>query len=70
MVDRITLAREHYVQLDGQWQIVLPGSVIDVPSASKFASTHQGTGANATLIGTGTLGAHGKATSVSNIRTR
>ena len=70
MVDRITLAREHYCQLDGQWQIVLGGSIIDVPSASKFAASHQGTGTNATQVGTGTLGAHGKITSSSLVRTR
>lgn len=66
MVDRITLKQECYMQLDGQWQIVLPGSVIDVASASAFHDSHKQT----VQTNTGTLASHGKPTPVSNIRTR
>lgn len=47
MVDRITLSKPVYMELDGQWQIVYGGSVIDVPDATKFekiATVEKGTG--------------------------
>jgi hypothetical protein len=40
MTDRIQLTRPVYMPLQGQWQIVDIGSVIDVASAGKFSSAH------------------------------
>lgn len=39
MVDRITLTKTTYMEVDGQPQIVLSGSVIDVPSSTAFEKT-------------------------------
>ena len=40
MTDRIQLKDHVYMPLQGQWQIVLTGSVIDVPTAGAFSSAH------------------------------
>jgi len=69
MVDRIQINVPTYMQLDGQWQIVLPGTVCDVPSAASFTG---GTAAPATVVNetAGALASHGKPTPVRNVRTR
>lgn len=36
MPDRIQITSPTYMRVDGQWDIVLGGSVIDVPSADNF----------------------------------
>ncbi len=36
MADRIQLLVTHYMPLDGQDQIVLPASVVDVPNAGAY----------------------------------
>jgi hypothetical protein len=68
MVDRIQLNTQVYMQVDGLWQIAQPGSVLDVPAASAFASGHiiQLSPAEAA----GVLASHGKATIVRGVRTR
>ena len=64
MADRIQLTAVHYMDLDGQGQIVLPGSVIDVltiaafPSAIKIAET------------AGSLGPRNSPSSVRNVTKR
>lgn len=64
MVDRITIAVPTYMFLDNQWQIVYPGSVIDVPTAANFSSsTHVPTRETA-----GSLASHGGPTPVRNVR--
>lgn len=67
MVDRVQLLTTCYMPLDGQWQIVYPGTVCDVPSQIAFAPTM------ITVLSptepAGTLGSHGKATAVRNVRT-
>lgn len=40
MVDRIQLLHDVYMKVDGQWAIVLSGSVIDVPDKAVFAGKH------------------------------
>lgn len=68
MTDRIQLKTECYMQVDGQWQIALPGSVFDVPDARSFSA------ATASILSpsetAGTLALHGKPTSVRGLRTR
>ena len=66
MADRITLTNDVYMKLDGQWGIVLSGTVIDVPTAGNYSPPHY------TLSATpaGTLGSHGGPTPVSNVRRR
>lgn len=66
MVDRITLATDVYMKVDGQWQVVLRGSQLDVPSAAAFKNVH----IDAVTPNTGTLlnGVH--ATPVANFRTK
>jgi hypothetical protein len=68
MVDRIQITKECYMELDGQGQIVLPGSIVDVPSADAFsgATIQRLSPAEAA----GVLASHGKPTRVRNIRTR
>lgn len=65
MVDRITITTPTHMPLDGQWQVVLPGSVIDVPDAGAYSTK------NTVPVrgGGGTLASHGKPTPVRNIRT-
>jgi hypothetical protein len=65
MADRIVINVPTYMVLDGQWQIVYPGSVVDVPSAASFTAV-------STVIAdaAGTLRSHGKPTPVRNVRTR
>ena len=68
MVDRIQLKDTVYMQLDGLWQLVYSGSVVDVPSALAFSAAH------ASILSpteaAGSLAAHGKPTPVRNVRTR
>ena len=39
MPDRITLTGTHFMQLDGQWQLVHGGSVVDVRDGAAFAKS-------------------------------
>jgi hypothetical protein len=67
MVDRITVAVDQLVmKVAGQPTVVLSGSVVDVPSASAFASSH----VSNVQLGTGSLlnGTHSNP--VSNYRTK
>lgn len=64
---RVTINVPTYMPLDGQWQIVYPGSVVDLPVG---VSIHSSAGTPVTGEAAGTLGAHGKATSVRTVRTR
>ena len=67
MTDRITITIPTYMQADGQWQIVYPGSVLDVPAAGKFGAV------SSTLSPAepaGTLASHGGPTPVRNFRVR
>lgn len=65
MPDRITLTSDTYMQLDGQWQVVLRGSVIDVPSHAPFQAV-----ATKETEGASPLASHGKPTGVRNLRTQ
>ena len=71
MVDRITITKPTYMQVEGQWCIVDPGSVVDVLDGSKFH------GSNATpvaetvdKIANDTAGQKAKAMPVRNMRRR
>lgn len=37
MTKRITLRYDTFMQVEGQWQIVLGGSTVDVPDSMNFA---------------------------------
>lgn len=65
MVDRIQITVPTYMHLDGQPQIVLPGTVIDVPTASAFRGSSIPVAETA-----GALASHGKPTPVRNVRTK
>ena len=67
MTDRITILTPTYMKADGQWQIVYPGSVLDVPSASAFAGAAS---VNSPIEAAGTLASHGGPTPVRNFRVR
>lgn len=64
MPDRVQLTQTCYMQLDGQWQLVYPGTVIDMPSAPHPSQ--------ATVLSpaepAGSLASHGKPTPVRNVR--
>jgi len=62
---RVQISVPHFMQLDGQWQVVMPGSVVDMPTAGPVAPT------TATVLAEtpGNLAPHGKPTPVRNIRT-
>jgi hypothetical protein len=66
MADRIQLTQEVYFKVAGQPQLVAPGSVVDVPTASSFASSQ----VTNVQLGAGSLinGIH--ANPVSNFRAR
>ncbi len=66
MADRIQLNVTHYMPLDGQDQIVLPGSVVDVPSAGIYPV------ASATKLAetAGSLGPRNTPSSVRNVTKR
>jgi hypothetical protein len=66
MADRIQLTQEAYFKVSGQWQIVAPGSVVDVPTASAFASSQ----VTNVQLGTGSLFGGVHANPVSNFRAR
>lgn len=68
MVDRITINVPTYMQLDGQWQIVDIGSVVDVPDARAFSPSTITNLSPAEAAGS--LATHGKPTPVRNVRTR
>ena len=67
MTDRITIITPTYMKADGQWQIVYPGSVLDVPSAAAFAGAAT---TNSPAEAAGTLAPHGGPTPVRNLRVR
>ncbi len=63
---RVQINTPTYMEIDGQWQIVYPGSVVDLPAGVKISAS-----ATAPLVeAPGTLALNGKATSVRNLRTR
>ncbi len=66
MTDRIRLEVTHYIMLDGQPQLVLPASVIDVPSAGIYPA------ASATKLAetAGSLGPNNSPVSVRNVTKR
>jgi hypothetical protein len=53
MADRVTLTKTCYMKLDGQWQIVLSGSVIDVDKASDLKGVCAPVAESAGNLGTG-----------------
>lgn len=65
---RYQITKPTYMPLDGQWQIVYPGTVFDAPDSDNYHTT------NATKLSpsepAATLGSHGKPTAVRNVRTR
>ena len=66
MAERIQInVAEIYMNLDGQWQTVQGGSVVDVESASKYA----GLVTKLTEVA-GPLGPKGSAASVRGVKTR
>ena len=67
MTDRITITTPTYMKADGQWQIVYPGSVLDVPTAGAFSSVAT---INAASDPAGSLAPHGGPTPVRNFRVR
>ncbi len=62
MAARIQLNVQHFLELDGQWQIVNPGSVIDVADSNVFRGS-------STLIAetAGSLGPRNTPSSVRNV---
>jgi hypothetical protein len=63
---RVQIDRPTYLQLDGQWQVVLPGSVIDLPTGLTLSPSC----ILASFVESpGNLASHGKPTPVRNIRT-
>ena len=60
---RLQLTQDVYMPLDGQWQIVLSGSVFDVQTPHNFHPTHVTNVAESPNVVT-------KNTSVRSIRTR
>lgn len=64
---RIQINVPTYMPLDGQWQIVLPGSVVDLPAGLTISPSCT---VETFSESPGTLAAHGKPTPVRNIRTR
>ena len=70
---RVQVRVPTWMIVDSQPMVVMPGSVIDLPgSVSVSATSHTtlGTTAPATGEAPGTLGSHGGATSVRNLRTQ
>lgn len=64
---RVRINTTTYMPVDGQWQIVLSGSVIDLPPDVRLT----GSSVDQTFSEPpGMLAAHGKATPVRNLRTR
>lgn len=61
---RIQLNVPTYMPVDGQWCIVQPGSVIDLPADVVISASSTVPLAEAP----GTLAPHGRATSVRNVR--
>lgn len=61
MAQRLQLTQDVYMPLDGQWGIVLSGTVFDAPSTMTFHPTHAQTYA-------GVPNAVTKPTSVTNVR--
>lgn len=62
-LSRIQLTQDIYMPLNGQWQIVLSGSVIDIPATLNIAPSH------ATILAE-TPAAVTKPTSVRSVRTK
>ncbi len=64
---RVKITVPTYMPVDGQWQIVYPGSVVDLPADVKLT----GNSIDQTFVESpGTLAPHGKATPVRNFRAR
>lgn len=65
---RYQLLKDTYMPLNGQWQIVLSGTVFDDDTAIRYSPS------SVTVLSPGesasTLAAHGKATSVRGVRTK
>lgn len=66
MPDRITLNKTTYMPVEGQWQVVLSGSVMDVPDHTAYKGSADLTTKD---VGT-TLVKSGHANKVSNFRTQ
>lgn len=67
MTQRYQLTKPTYMPLDGLWQVVMPGTVFDAPDAD---GVHTSTAVKLSPTEpAGTLGSHGKATAVRNVRT-
>lgn len=64
---RVQINRPTYMKVDGQWQIVYPGSVVDCDATTNIT----GDSKLATFSeAPGTLPIHGQSASVRNLRTR
>lgn len=63
---RICINKSTYMKVDGQWQIVLSGSVIDLDASTVITGDSLLPGFSETA---GTLAAHGTNTTVRNLRT-
>ena len=68
MTQRYQLTTPCYMPLNGLWQVVMPGTVFDAPDTMGVHTT------TATKLSpgeaAGTLGSHGLATAVRNVRTK
>lgn len=68
--NRVQINKPTYMEVDGQWQIVLPGSVIDLPATVNVSPVCT-TPVIAAATTPGTLAPHGRSTSVgSTLRSR
>ena len=70
MPDRITLTKPTYMQLEGQWQIVESGSVLDVLDGAKFAGSSSPVAEPATAIANNVAGRQLKAMPMRRVRKR
>ena len=64
---RVQINVPTYMQVDGQWQIVYPGSVVDLPANVVISPSCTVTSFSEAP---GNLADHGKTTSVRNLRVR
>lgn len=70
MPDRITLTKLTYMQLEGQWQLVESGSVLDVLDGAKFAGSSSPVAEPATAITNNAAGRLARAMPVRRVRKR
>jgi hypothetical protein len=75
MVDRIQINSPIYMRLDGQWQVVLSGTVCDVSDSTVYTynpAAHLGVPPIVLSPGepAGSLASHGYPTPVRNVKTR